>query len=632
MTAPTIATGTAAAWMIRSSELTGLVDRLAIRRDLLVKITDRKVAAPGMFEPAKATITLDAAVAVPGIDPGAVTFRTSTDLARYPVLAGILAHETSHADHSFWDTAAGRDWSWIKALEEPRIETVMARLNPQTRLWMQASVAHILGSQAPQNATEAARLLILVGGRLLGGVLDPDPALDLDAVCAPFLTAEQIAVIATATATAVELADGDTAGLQACAAAIVATLTPDTAERGDETGDGAPSDGDGTGGDSDSPASGTAGQGGTATNPQATPGDGASDTASGDAGDPAPGGSGQPTELGHGDCANTSPAATAGSGGQGTGRQADSADDAATALLDALQNAADRAAATMKAAAGLTAPTATAQAKHRAARARARTISAAAADARRRRHNVSFRAPTAAERAARERLRAALRKAADRGVDVSTVAHTTPPGQLNMRGLVHRQAQRATGQTVTATPWTSTRRRRRPQPSLTVAIAADISPSQDHVTDPVGVAAWLLNVLTRDRGGQVETVTWHRTAAQLPIGRGNEIPVATTDGNSRGLPDALHALDGMLHLTATDGARLAVVITDADLPNGDVICGELQRLLDAGVKVLWLLSQPPNNYCRYVTPPAGVTVATITDPNTLADTIAAAAVTALTDR
>ena len=43
-------------------------------------------------------------------------------------------------------------------------------------------------------------------------------------------------------------------------------------------------------------------------------------------------------------------------------------------------------------------------------------------------------------------------------------------------------------------------------------------------------------------------------------------------------------------------------------------------------------TDPPNNYCRYVTPPAGVTVATITDPNTLADTIAAAAVTALTDR
>ncbi len=71
-------------------------------------------------------------------------------------------------------------------------------------------------------------MLVLVGGRLLGGVLDASDDLNLDDVCGEWLTAEQVAVVAEATAVAVELADGDIAGLVQQAERIAAVM-PDLA-------------------------------------------------------------------------------------------------------------------------------------------------------------------------------------------------------------------------------------------------------------------------------------------------------------------------------------------------------------------------------------------------------------------
>lgn len=590
VSAPTI-DPTRQAWLTRSSELTGLVDRLAIRRDLLVSITDDPVRAPGVFMPSSALITLDAKVLLPGLDPATITFRTTTDLSRYGVVAGVLAHEAGHADHTIWPKTGLLHEQWVRLLEEPRIESVMARRLPHTRIWMQASVAHILGAVDPTDEMSAARVLILLGGRLLGGVLDPHEDLDLDAICAPFLTPEQIAVITEATATVVDLADGDTEGMQACAARI-ATVMP-----------GAPPSDDHLPGSEGTPVQ----SGPDVSNPAESNGD-----LSGQQSQPAAPGASM----------DAIPMARPGAEGD------QSANTAANIALNAVARDAARA---MQAAAGTLEPSPQAQLRHRAAHRQQALIARAASAARRNRHSVRFRAPTVSERKAREKLRAALRRAADRGVDVTHTAHSAPPGNLDMAALMQRHAQRAIGVTVTAKPWSTRRRTPRPQPELLVGIAADVSPSQDAVTDPVGVAAWLLSTLTRDRGGKVAAVTWHRTTAALPVGRGDQVPIASTGGDSSGLPEALRALDGLLHLTGSNQARLVVVITDAALPNGDEICGEVQRLLDAGVKVMWLISGHYGRV-REVKPPAGTLVDRISDTTTLAETITAAALAALTTR
>ncbi|WP_156150384.1 hypothetical protein [Gordonia sihwensis] len=592
-------------WLTRSAELTALVDSIAVRRDLTVTITDQPVIAPGLFRPSTCAITLDAnKLLPPNTEPDDVSFADPRDLADNPIVAGVLAHEVSHADHTIWNGDLGPHRQWVTMLEEPRIESVMARTRPHTRQWMQASVAHILGKVDPTSAVEAANSLILLGGRLLGGVIDPHDGLDLDAVCAPWLTPEQIAVITGAVDTAVGLDDGDNAGMAECAATIAAALRTDGQDPDDDA------NSNGNGGDSGqhipgavgTPVQGNGGTGQQNSDQQSSAADGAN---------------GQP---------NAGTGSTPGNGADTPTGQRDPA--AVAALNAALNDTAQDAQDAMNAAAGNITASPAAQRRHQAENQRATTISGSSSDAKSTRHRVTFRKPTAAELAGRENLCRALRRAADRGYDTTRTAHQTPPGKLNMRELVRRSGQRATGQTVTATPWTTSNRRRRRQPTLTVGVAADISPSQDHVTDPVGVATWLLNVLPRDRGGRVETVTWHSTAAKLPIGRGDLIPVADTDGSSVGLPKALQALDGMLHLHANrDGARLVVVITDAMLPNEGAINAELQRLLDDGVRVLWLLSQRARGY--QMTPVRGVTVAHIDNPATLADTIATAAVDTL---
>lgn len=606
-----------AAWLAVSSQLTAIVDRLIDRNDVIVAMNPNPAPAPGYFTPGLASIVLDSKVLAEGVDPRTIVIDDVRDLATYGVIGGVLAHEAGHAAHTIWPVAlTDRNQQWMTVLEEPRIETIMAATKPQTRRWMQASVAHILSDLDVTDEAEAARLLVLLGGRLLGGVLDPSPALDMDALCSAWLTAEQIATITEATDRAVRLANGDLDGLSACAAKIASVMGNHDAPAGEHMPGVAgaptantPADQSDQSGDQASagPADETNGE----TNGEQAGSD-ASPAASDDSGTEDPGDSQETGSEG------------SGVAGRGQSRAQKQAENKIRAALDEI---AKDAAETMRATAGRIAPTPAAQRRKRAAKVRAAEIAAAARQAKRTRHNVTHRKPTAAERKAREVLHKSLRKAADRGIDVRVRKHIAPPGATDMRELVQRSAQRANGLTVTATPWTTTTRRRRPQPTLTVGIAADISPSQDHVTDQVGVTAWMLNALNRDRGGETATVTWHSDAAVLPVGRGDTIPVAHTAGMSGGLPEALRALDGILGMTSRNGARLLVVITDAALPNEDEINPELQRHLDAGVKVLWLISQ--DSYVS-VTPPKGCVSAHIGDPSRLGTTIASAAIDALT--
>lgn len=611
-------------WLAASSSLTRVVDELATRTDLIVRMVDSH-RAPGSFRHDHAAISIDASkVLPPNTDPTALDFGDLRSLALFPVVAGVLAHEISHADHTVADHSTGPAASWARVLEEPRIETVMAATNPRTRVWMQASVAHLLMDADPGNASEAARVLVLLGGRLLGGVLDQSDDLDLDTVCGAWLSAEQIAVITDATNVAIGLADGDIAGLlkqgQRIADVLDNASAPDLGDGLAHAGQDAAAEGSAAAGD---PSGG------------GDPSDGGDQSlASTDGSESnASGGTGADT----GQTADNQPSPKGGAGEHTTGRDAGhpqesgghpNGDTPTTNLADALAKVSADAATEMRAAAGLLAPTRRTVARRNAARARASQIAAAARRARQTRHPVRDRKPTARELAQAAHLIRRMRRAADRGIDTLTEQTATPPGRMDAGQLMQQQAQRAQGVRPTATPWAVTTRRRRPQPKLVVGIAADISPSMDDQVDQVGAATWLLNRAASDRRGNSVTVTWHSTVAVLPTKRGGTIPVASTGGRSEGLPQALLALDGLLTLTASRDARLVAIITDAQLPNPEAVNAEVARLVAAGVKVLWLVAADTTEW-HYMAPPPGVTAARITDPDRLAAVIADAAVTAL---
>ncbi|MFI9507180.1 VWA domain-containing protein [Nocardia sp. NPDC052566] len=217
---------------------------LSGRRDVIVAITPAGTPSPpaGVFNHVTTTITLDACQTLPGRpDPAHIDLRDGGDRARHPVLAGVLAHEIGHALHTHrrghLDTGLG---DWPALLEEPRMEgRVVATFPTEARQWLRASVEHILGTVEPSDSISAARVLILLGGRVLADVLDEHDIPDLDELLKPYLTVEQIAVIGLETARAVAAADGDLDTLISAARRIAALFpdhTSDDCDPDDDTG------------------------------------------------------------------------------------------------------------------------------------------------------------------------------------------------------------------------------------------------------------------------------------------------------------------------------------------------------------------------------------------------------------
>lgn len=240
------------------------------------------------------------------------------------------------------------------------------------------------------------------------------------------------------------------------------------------------------------------------------------------------------------------------------------------------------------------------------------------------------RLPTASEKAAAGQLAKALRAAAYRERTTTHTASAAPPGRLNMRQALAREAQRAAGATPTATPWTRTLRRPNPTPPLRVGIAVDVSGSMNAAADPIASAAWILTKATAltDPDSRTATVAYDRalTAITAP----GRAPARVTRFEARGLghrlAEGIDALCAGLALTQPGTGRLLVIASDGYY-HPDEAARAAQRittLKDAGCAVLWLAFAP--DPC----PLPGATPLELTHPAQAITAIAKAATTALT--
>ncbi|MFT9479757.1 VWA domain-containing protein [Streptomyces sp. Mo3] len=240
------------------------------------------------------------------------------------------------------------------------------------------------------------------------------------------------------------------------------------------------------------------------------------------------------------------------------------------------------------------------------------------------------RLPTASEKAAAGQLARALRAAAYRERTTTHTASAAPPGRLNMRQALAREAQKAAGATLTATPWTRTLRRPNPTPPLRVGIAVDVSGSMNAAADPIASAAWILAKATAltDPDSRTATVAYDRalTAITAP----GRAPAKVTRFEARGLghrlAEAIDALCAGLALTQPGTGRLLVIASDGYY-HPDEAARAAQRittLKDAGCAVLWLAFAP--DPC----PLPGATPLELTHPAQAITAIAKAATTALT--
>lgn len=552
-----------ATWAGLSARLGQFVDTLTPRRDVIARIGVEATPVLGGGRPAgafnhnTATVTIDASQTLaPGDDPSRIDLRDQRDCARFPVLAGVAAHEVGHATHTVNRGAQPPlAAKWASVLEEPRMEGRVVASNRRTRVWLRASATQILGDLNPTSASEAARVLILLGGRVDAGVYDADALPDLRALAAPHLEDADIDVVVEQTRVAVSLEDGDVAGLMECARTVAAVMSRYESGEQDDAGEGA--DIDGVGDDA-------AGSGG---------GVGQTHSDSGDLVE-------HEDDDGHGQVGHST-------GASETDLGADSA-SAGRGLAAALAAMAAGAAADARAAAGVAIVSRAAQERRRTEQDHHDQAVAAGRNAINTSHDTESRPATPGEMAASRRFNLALAAAADRGTTVTSVGHPAPPGPMQMSQLVRRSAQIQARQIPTATPWTRTRRQIADTPPVNIGIALDISPSMTDWVEPTAVAGWMLARAARARHGRAVTVTWHSTAAVHPTTDDTRVHVPRVGGGSDGLPAALRALDAHLHLTSSVEPALVAVVTDADLPNMDDVHRQVRRLTDFGVEVLWL--------------------------------------------
>ncbi|WP_269853937.1 VWA domain-containing protein [Streptomyces sp. RPT161] len=240
------------------------------------------------------------------------------------------------------------------------------------------------------------------------------------------------------------------------------------------------------------------------------------------------------------------------------------------------------------------------------------------------------RPPTPAEKAAAGQLARALRAAAYRERTETVTASAAPPGRLNMRGALARDAQRAAGATPTALPWIHTQRRPTPSPPLRVGIAVDVSGSMRAATAPIASAAWIAAKATAltDPNSRTATVAYHTslTAITTPGRAPHHVTEFAATGMGHSLAEAIDALTAGLELAKAGAGRLLVIASDGYYTTDEAAAAaeRITGLRNAGCAVLWLAFAPDPR------PLPGATLLELGDPARAAAAIAKAATTAIT--
>ncbi|MET9296863.1 hypothetical protein [Streptomyces sp. NPDC003077] len=241
------------------------------------------------------------------------------------------------------------------------------------------------------------------------------------------------------------------------------------------------------------------------------------------------------------------------------------------------------------------------------------------------------RPPSPAEKSAAGHLARALRAAAYRERTATVTTSAAPPGRLNMRGALARDAQKAAGTTPTAQPWVHVHRRNIPSPPLRVGIAVDISGSMHEATAPIASAAWIVAkaAALTDPDSKTATVAYcsSLTALTAPGRTPHQVTEFTASGCGHCLAEATDALTAGLGLTNPGAGRLLVIASDGHyLPDEAAeAASRIKALNAAGCAVLWLAFAPDPR------PLHGATPLVLADPARAVTAIAKAATSAITN-
>jgi hypothetical protein len=202
------------------------------------------------------------------------------------------------------------------------------------------------------------------------------------------------------------------------------------------------------------------------------------------------------------------------------------------------------------------------------------------------------RKPTAEERIAAVQIAQLLEKAKYRERDAVEIASITPPGRLRTRQMVQANALRERGVMQQVAPFRRTVRKHTDDPTLTVGVMVDISASMGSAMNPMATTAWVMSEAVRRVQGKCAMVYYGNDVfATLKSGQHlEEVNVYSASDGTEKFDKAFRALDGSLNLLNGSGARLLVVVSDAQYtPEERELARKwIARCNDAGVAILWL--------------------------------------------
>lgn len=211
------------------------------------------------------------------------------------------------------------------------------------------------------------------------------------------------------------------------------------------------------------------------------------------------------------------------------------------------------------------------------------------------------RPATGGEQRAAARLAEQLRRAAVRERAAVPTASQLPPGRLNVRAAMTRDAQRAAGAIPTAEPWRAVARKSTPTPPLRIGIVVDTSGSMRDFTAPVASIAWILARAAALSGTDAATATVHFDGATVaaitrPGHNPAQVPVFDTGGGGHPVGRAIDAVDGGLGLTKPGAARLLVIVSDGVFISDEQAAARdrIARLSQTGCAVLQITADGQN--------------------------------------
>jgi hypothetical protein len=244
---------------------------------------------------------------------------------------------------------------------------------------------------------------------------------------------------------------------------------------------------------------------------------------------------------------------------------------------------------------------------------------------------AGHRVPTALESRQAAILADRLSHAGLRGRASVTVASALPPGRLDMRAVLARDAQKAAGGIPTAAMWQRSVRKTIPSPPLRVGIAADVSGSMGAFAKPTASTAWILAQATHRAGIEASSATAAFGGSTVtPITRPGRAPAHITefkaDAVGHPLAAAIDHLDRSLGLARPGVARLLVIVSDGHYRGNERAHAQarIDHLRGTGCAVLWIAMPDQNPQ-----PLLGAELAEVRDPAVIGTVIAQAAVKAL---